>query len=265
MKRSVILLIVLGTVAAIATTVLVNSLRIGNQQTVLPEAAVIEETTIVVAAQDLPRGTFLSRRMVETRQIQLKDMPEGSVGDPEQAVRRVLAKPIKKGDLLLTTMFAQNFGEGLPEGMVSVEVSVDGSCASLYLACKINVIWTPSARSGQDAKSTRMFTGVSVWGIGDRTIVSPDGADGQAGRSSRRDKTVMLLLDMDQAERIIAATQRGTISLVLCHPEATWTVPEPSMAPESSPTPAEEWEVWVGEKRIRYRKEGGVWRRLATS
>ncbi len=93
---------------------------------------------------------------------------------------------------------------------------------------------------------------------------------GETGRSSSRDKTVMLLLDMDQTQRITVATQSGFISLPLCNPEDTWAavdVSEPEPAPEGPQTdsePSEEWEVWTinGEEseRSTFVKEGEVWR-----
>jgi Flp pilus assembly protein CpaB len=255
MKRSVILLIVLGTVAATATTVLVNSLRASGQQTVAQDVEVNRATTIVVAAQDLPKGTILSRRMVETQQIQPRDMPEGSVGDLQQAVRRVLAKPIKKGEPLLTVMFAQELIEALPKGKVLMGVPVDRSSASLSLGCKVNVMWTSKPKSGNKAESKALMGGISVWGIGDRTIVAPDGAERQAG-SSGRDPKVTLLLDLNQAQQIGVAMQSGTIWLTPRSQEDTWTAPvtvpatpEPSTPQEPSPKKPDRYQVhyWSGE------------------
>ncbi len=219
MKRSVIALIVLGAIAATAASLLVSSLRISGQQAVATERTVSEETTIVVAAQDLPKSTILDRDMVETKKVLLKDVPQGSVGDSEQAVGKVLAKPIKKGEAFLQTMFAQKLSEALPSGKMLLPVSVHGSTASLELGCTVNVIWTPDPRRGQEAESAMLMSGISVWGIGDRTIVSPDG---ETGRSSRNDNTVLLLLDEDQTQVITAATQSGFITLPMCNPDDIW-------------------------------------------
>ncbi len=251
MKRSVIALIVLGAIAATAASVLVNSLRISGQQAVATERTVSEEATIVVAAQDLLKGTILDRDMIETKQVLLTDVPDGSIRDPEQATERLLAKPIKKGEPLLTAMFAQELFEALPKGRVLMGVPVARSSASLSLGCKVNVMWTSNPRSGDEAESKALMGGISVWGIGDRTIVAPNGAERQAG-SSGRDSKVTLLLDLNQARQIGVAMQSGTIWLTPRSQEDTWTAPVTVPAtpePSTPPKKPDRYQVhyWSGE------------------
>ena len=230
-----------------------------------PNSAVIEETTIVVAAKNLAQGTVIDRDAVETRQMPLKDVPQGSVGDPTEAFDKILVAPIKKGEPLLRAIFARNLGEAVPKGKMLVDVSIEGSAASLYVPCKVNVMWTSSPMPGEEAESEMLFSGVSVWGIGDRTIVSPDGAV-VARRSSGRNQTVLLLVDLEQAQEIKAAMNSGGIWLALCNPSDIWLVPETNEpeAPQPDPEPVEEWEVLQinggEEERLIWVKEGDFWR-----
>ena len=268
MKGSVIALVVLGAVAALAASLLVSSLRVSARQADVQESAENEETTIVVAAKDIAQGTVIERDALETRQIPIKDMPNRGVRDSEDAFLRVLAKPIKKGEYLLETMLAENMTEAVPSGKMVLDVPIRAPSASLHLNCKVNVFCSSSARSGKPVDSPPLLTGVSVWGIGGWTVLSPDNKDTPGLRSSGRDQTVMLLLDMGQARKLTTAMLTGSVTLALCNRNDTWTLPEaaqpvpPSEKPQREPN--EEWEVLEinGEnnRSVIWVKEDGVWR-----
>jgi Flp pilus assembly protein CpaB len=270
MKWSVIALVALGAVAALAASLLVNSLRISGQQPVADETPVVEEITIVVAARDLEQGTLLEDDAIEVRPVALSDVQPGSVRQREDAFQKVIARPLNKGEALLDGMFARNLSEAVPNGKMLVDVIVDGSTASLDVPCKVNVMWTSTPEPGNEAESKMLFNGISVWGIGDRTIVSPQGPKDRAVRPSSYNETVLLLVDLKQAQRIKVALTSGSIWLPLCNPSDTWTElesPAPPPAEEKAqiePEPLESREVLQKngeeEERFIWVKEGSVWR-----
>ena len=90
MKWSVIALVALGTVAALCASVLVGALRSSDRADATEAVVDARETSIVVAARDLPPGTILKGDALETKQVSLSNAPQGFIDDPVRAVGKVL-------------------------------------------------------------------------------------------------------------------------------------------------------------------------------
>jgi pilus assembly protein CpaB len=58
------------------------------------------KTTVVRTATQLPGGTRLASADLEIDEVVIDDAPEGAVNDPADLVRRTLAAPVAKGQIM---------------------------------------------------------------------------------------------------------------------------------------------------------------------
>ncbi len=278
MKWSVIALVALGTVAALCATVLVGALRLGDRENVAETDPQATETTIVVAARDLPQGLLLKSDALAVQKISILVAPEDFIADPMLAVGKVLAETIVEGQPVLTSSFAEGSGlrlaANLPPGMRAVGVSLGGSSGLqglLYAGCYVDVLATTRGGRGSGPASRVLLERVLVLEIADQRSKSSAKGRGSSVRTSRRDERVVLMLDARQAGILQSAAASGTISLVMRHPleEAAATIEEESEeqpAIQQQPAPeAEEFdteEINGGARvKVTYIKRGGTWRR----
>ena len=272
MKWSVIALVALGTVAALCATVLVGALRLGDREDVAETDPQARETTIVVAARDLPQGLLLKSDALAVQNILILVAPQDFIADPMLAVGKVLNETIVKSQPVLTSSFAEGSGlrlaANLPPGMRAVGVSLGGSSGLqglLYAGCYVDVLATTKGGRGSGPASRILLVRVLVLEIEDQTRNSS-----AKGRISRRDERVVLMLDARQAGILKSAAASGTISLVMRHPleEAAAIIeeePEEQPAIQQPEPEAEEFdteEINGGARvKVTYIKRGGTWQR----
>ncbi len=277
MKWSVIALVALGTVAALCASVLVGALRSSDRADATEAGAQARETTIVVAARNLPPGTIIEGDTLATKQITLADAPEGFIADPVLAVGKVLNVAMVEGQAFLASGFASegsglHLAAALPPGMRAVGVSLGGSSGLrglLYSGCNVDVLATTKGGRGSEPKTRVLLERVRVLGIENQTIVSPENTRGSSSRSSRRSEMVLLMLDVFQARSLQSAVQSGTISLVLRHPLDEAVAPlekQPEDEPVAQQQPdAEEYiteEINGGAREtVIYIRRDGTWQR----
>ena len=278
MKWSVIALVALGTVAALCATVLVGALRTSDRVDAAEANTPARETTIVVAARDLPPGLLIENDALVVEQILISAAPEHFIADPVLAVGKVINAGMVKGQAILKTSFAEGSGlllaSSLPPGMRAVGVQLGGSSGLrglLYAGCNVDVLATFKAERGKLPVTRTLLERVRVLGIEDQTIVSSEKSRGNANRSYRRNEMVVLMLDAQRARVLKSAAASGTISLAMRHPldEASEAIDE---QPEEKPVvqvqlepQAEEYSTeeinGAARSKVTYVKRGDTWER----
>jgi pilus assembly protein CpaB len=227
MRWAVIILIVLGILAAISASLLVNTLRTEKKETLTGKGQV----KVVVAARSLPAMSWITSQNIEMKAVQKKGLAADYFSDPTQVVGKVLAVPIVKDQVLTkSSLITEGSGEQLaatlPAGMRAVSVPVSKHSVMgglLYPGCLVDVIATFNLRSSDakgEAISTTLLNGVRVLAIQDESIISRVDSQEQKPKVERNETqlTVTLMVDSRQAEALQLAMNNGKIALAMKNP-----------------------------------------------
>jgi len=229
MKLAVVLLVVLGVLAAGAAALVVGAVKSG------PEIRSPEAQTVgaLVAQKDLAAMTILTEGAVQTEMIPRSALPKGYLLNPVQAIGKSLRVEVMKGQVVTESCLAAPGSPAdclprIPTGMRVVTIPVSSRSISggfLCPGCLVDVITTaeqPGSSSRSRTVSRTLLQRTKVWGVDDETIVS---IQTQGGNSSPKSNPggsgtlrVSLLVDTRQAEALQAATARGPITLAIRNP-----------------------------------------------
>lgn len=208
-RRISFALIVALVVSAGATYLLYSRLR--SQRTATP-------TTIqlLAATQALSAGTALTRDNVKMIAWPANHPVEGALTKPEQAEGRSLIYPVTADQPLVETSLAQpGSGIGLsvkiPSGMRAVSVrsnDVVGVAGFLYPGSHVDVVLSVRTESSQTPIAQTILQNVPVLTAGQTFEPDPKGKAEQVN-------VVTLLLAPHDAEKMVLATQQGSIQFIL--------------------------------------------------
>lgn len=241
MKWSIIVLVVLGVMAATAAGLLASSLSHRNGRVVGPPA----EARIVVAARPMEANHILQAEDLVTRSLPATQAPRDSLRDPAMAIGKPLRAPVAEGQLLTVNSFIPDesprnmANRMLSPGQRAKTISLPEDAALeglLYPGCIVDVLWSYKGDSSKgSAMSRTLLEDVSVLAINRQTVLSENvdaRSDEASGRGSRNRQLVTLLLDSKQAATLQLAMDHGTISLALRNPtdEIQVTSPPVSLA-----------------------------------
>lgn len=219
MRWAIVLLILLGVLAAISAALLVASYG-GSQRR---ESVNLD---ILVATKALPAQTKLDASMVTQKTVARGEAPAKYYTNAVQVVGKLLIVPIAEGQVVTPEVFgdrenAAKFAAAIAEGMVAVPITPKDFAnleGLLYPGCLVDVIFTQRPGTGQDPVSVTLLQSVSVLAIGEYSVVSPKHeAEGLAAQSTES-KKVTLQLTPRQAKALQLAQENGTISLALRNP-----------------------------------------------
>ena len=236
MKWSVVILILLGVVAAASASILVASLKAGPKPLMPTAVQTPKDVDILVAKKELPAMTVLDADAVTVKKIPIGDAPEGFVGSPVGAIGKLLAVPVLEGQALTQDCFATDasgahLASTLTDGMRAISVSLTpDKVGLLYPGSIVDVLVSltiPSDDGNQRGEAVVMtlLQGISVLAIDDQTILSggKESSDIEhIGRS--RSRIVTLKVDSKQAKALQLATRFGAVSLALRNPLDTRSV-----------------------------------------
>lgn len=243
MRRSVVIVIALGLVAAIATAVLMGVWRVRLRPPVERSKAP-ENVEIVVAARALEPKTRLDADDVVVRVVPREEAPPGFVSSSVRVIGKALSTRLVKGEALLDTHLSTahvRIDELLSDGKLAVSITLtsrQGLENLLYPGCLVDVI--ASFRVSSEGQGTReaismvLLRALQVLAVNDSSIVSapkPDEKGGDTKASLGRNLNVTLKVDAQQAEALQLAQEHGTLSLALRSPA------KPT-SPESTPDKA---------------------------
>ena len=231
MKWGIVILLILGVVAAACAAVLMGVFSIGSSGSANAQSADIE---VAMARTSLPAMTVITLNHIIKDKIPRADLPQGQVVSPARVIGRVLTMPVVEGQVLTDSCFvAEGAGSQLaaaiPHGMRAVTISVSSKSMPdsilLYPGCVVDVLvayrLSTKASEGQ-AGSTTMLRGIQVIAVeGESVISNPDveGTTSGAKKSNTsRGTLVTLLVDTKQAEALQLAIENGNLSLSIRNP-----------------------------------------------
>jgi len=228
MRWAVIILVVLGLVAALSAALLIRGSPFNRRAglTMSPE------DDVVLAAKSLPAASVITSSDITKGKALKKELPEGYLSSPVQAVGKVLDVPVVEGQVLTKSLFVSDgtgaqLAAALPEGMRAVSVTLSNTSNKgglFYPGCVVDVL--ASFRLGQSevgqAISTTLLRGIQVLAVEGTSVVSKDAEEKAPGQVERtaggRGLTVTLMVDPKQAEALQVAMEYGTVSLAMRNP-----------------------------------------------
>ena len=227
MKWAIVVLIVLGLLAALSAILLVNALR--TEKDTLGGKG---EVTAVVAKMTLPSMSWITSQHIEVKEVPRKGLAVDYFSDPVQVVGKVLAVPIIKDQVLtrsnlITEGSGAQLATALPQGMRAVSIPISKHSVMgglLYPGCLVDVIATFRLRRTREAKgealSTTLLRGIQVLAVQNETIFTKADQDQPKAkvRQSSRDLTVTLMVDSRQAEALQLAMNNGKVTLAMRNP-----------------------------------------------
>jgi pilus assembly protein CpaB len=231
MKLGIIILVILGVVAAACAAMLVGILRTDSSRSAGKNSAEIEVATAKVS---MPAMTVLTLDHIVEKEVAKQDLPEGRLISPSQAIGKVLAMPVVKGQVLTDSCFVTegsgaHLAAALPYGMRAVSVTLSTKAIPdemlLYPGCVVDVLvsfrLSSSDRSKGQAISTTMLRGIQVLAVAGESVVSKPNTEtkiAKQGRGTGGAMTVTLMVDPKQAEALQLASDNGNIALTIRNP-----------------------------------------------
>lgn len=232
MKWGIIVLIILGVVAATCTALLVGTLRTGSSDSSGKNSS--SNIEVATAKISMPAMTVITLDHVVKEEVVKEDLPEGRLVSPSQVIGKVLAVPVVKGQVLTDTCFVTegtgaHLASALPYGMRAVSVNLSSKAIPdellLYPGCVVDVLvsfkLSSADRNKGQAISTTMLRGVQVLAVAGNSVVSKPDKEGESTAKARRTGsfvTVTLMVDPKQAEALQLASENGCISLAIRNP-----------------------------------------------
>ena len=230
MKWGIIILLILGVVAAISAAMLIGTLRAESSTNGKKSLAV----EVARAKRSLPAMTVMTLDNVITEKVPMNDLPEGRLVRPAQAIGKVLAVPVVEGQVLTDSCFVTEgtgalLAASLPHGMRAVTVTLSAKTIPdsllLYPGCVVDVLvsfkLSLGSRSDEQAISTTMLRGIQVLAVaGDSVVAAPKDKAESVAKPDRTNHvaTVTLMVDPKQAEALQLASDNGSIALAIRNP-----------------------------------------------
>jgi len=214
-NRAVFVLLASTLIGALALVVALRYL-ISPEQTAAYESKLFGH--VAIAGQDIKEGTVLAESQLTVTPWYSAPLPLGSTPNVAERVGRVTNADLKKGEVLLDSLFVQpaenrSLSESVQPGLRAMSIAVsDTSDVSGFIVAgnQVDVLLrVGDAESG--GFSRLIIERVLVLAVGR----DPDSKDPVTPRLV---KTVTLEVTPGQAERLDLARSLGTISLVLRNP-----------------------------------------------
>ena len=170
----------------------------------------------VASAAPIQAGEVLNPQNMKVVQWPVSSPLEGAFAKPEQIVGRTVLYPLAAGQPILTTQLT-TAGNGIgltskiPEGMRAISLRSDqivGVAGFLLPGTHVDVLVTFHPQGSPDAITTTVLQDVQILAAGQK--MTPD-ADAKASTTD----VVTLLVNPQDAERVVLASAQGTVHFVL--------------------------------------------------
>jgi pilus assembly protein CpaB len=223
MKRKLVVAIGLALIAMLSLWLYSRSLE--------KEVAGGQKVTVLVAGQEIAAGARLTKSM-----LAMRDMPEAYVhpasilkGEENKIIGRPVAAKIAQGQAILWSDFEMTKVTGklsgrIQKGQRAITIPVDNSgshAGMLQRGDRVDILGTFARNQGTDWATVTLLQNVPVLEIGD----GRHGDDMTGGAAQPRSFTsITLAVDLEEAELLVFAIQRGPINIVLRGTEDMETV-----------------------------------------
>lgn len=233
MKWSIIVLIVLGLLAAFSTAILVGVLRTDSSDSTAKDTS--SNVSIILAKTSLPAMSVISAGHITLREVPKKDLPDGYMSNPVQVVGRVLATSVVDEQILTESCFvtegsAAQLAAAIPHGMRAISVMLSSHAITgglLYPGSIVDILasfrLSSRERSKGQAVSTTLLQGIQVLAVENATVVSKKEeketiSAANANYSNNRKLMITLMVNSKQAEALQLAREYGSISIAMRNP-----------------------------------------------
>ena len=197
----------------------------------------LEAVDVFVANGDIPAGTTLgsavAAQLLTIQQIPRRLAPTGASVDVDaNNSTNVALNNIRSGEMVLLTRFgpAEQVSAGLaiPNGHVAVTVRLEDPnrvADFIKVGSKVAVFYTYAAAAGSTQPATAGATGKATrLLLNDVLILGVGAATGQTDQAAQVPSALMTLsVTQDEAERLILATQTGSIYFALMNEQSNVT------------------------------------------
>jgi pilus assembly protein CpaB len=243
MKLAVIVLIMLGLLAAGSAVLLVNVVQKRMDPRIDRDAV-----PVLVARENLPARKLVNGDDLEIKPIPRTGLPRGYFTNTSQAIGKVLKMAVVKDEPLTDAVFIPkgSVDELLRPGMLAFPAPLPRRTTAvdlLYPGCVVDVFATFPLRDSDkgDAVVTPLLQSIQVLGIEAVTVVSQQDDSGirKTGSSQTQNVTVTLEVNARQAAALQLALERGTLGLAMRNPlDKNWNPMEPMVVKEGQLTAA---------------------------
>ncbi len=226
MKWSVVILVLVGLIAAVAAAVLAGSLKIGAHAAA---PASDEEVTVLCATRDLPAMMVVDSSYLVQRKVQRSQVPEDFLGDASKVAGQMLAMEIKADQPFTKRHFgrkdASALAEAVKQGKRGFTLSLSPEAAMMNLimpGSSVDVLASIDvpAQNGKDRESisVTVLQGVYVLAVNDKTVMTEH--EGKTASSGITGGHVLLtlLVSPKEAELLELVRSKGQISLSMRNP-----------------------------------------------
>lgn len=206
---------------------------------------------VVVASRDLALGSVVRGEDVRTVRWPAESVPEGYAGRVEDVVGRGVISDVRANEPLLDSRLADPSGGGglqvtIPAGMRAVSVRVDeviGVAGFVLPGTRVDVLLTTNSSGDREAVSRVILQNVRAIAAGQEIQRDEDGTPMTV-------TVITLLVNLDDAERLVHAAAEGRIQLALRNTLDLDSV-ETSGSRISSLLSGRDREVTVTQRRVR--------------
>jgi pilus assembly protein CpaB len=234
MKWGIIVLLILGIVAAACAAMLVGTLRTDSSTSASKSSS--SNVEVAMTKISMPAMTVITLDHVIKEEVAKEKLPEGRLSSPSKVIGKVLAVPVVKGQILTDSCFVAegtgaHLAAALPYGMRAVSINLSNKAIPdellLYPGCVVDVLvsfkLSSADRSRGQAISTTMLRRVQVLAVAGDSVVSKQDQDKEGESTARARRTggvvtVTLMIDPRQAEALQLAADNGSISLSIRNP-----------------------------------------------
>lgn len=249
MKLAVVVLVILGLLAAGAVVVLVQAMALNRDVN-----RGVPTIDVLVALADLPARTRITGDNVVVKPMPKAGLPQGYFTDPSQAIGKILKLTMAKDQPLAESYFLlrTSVDDLLRPGMLAFQIPLARGTTPvdlLYPGCTVDVFATfpLSDRTKGEAVVTPLLQNIRVLGVRDETVVTPTEEKssgrfpGAGGGPRTGDVTVTLEVNSRQVAALQLALQRGQMGLAMRNPlDKEWNPMEPMVVKEGQLTAASE-------------------------
>lgn len=196
--------------------------------------------SVVVAADEVPRGAALEADSLALRPFPKDMAPPGALHRIEDAAGRSTLGHLVKGEVVLDAKLAPRGTKGgiaalIPSGMRAIAIQIPnvatGVAGFILPGNRVDVLISYDDRPGQPqvaAGAQTLLENVEILAV-DQRIEAP--AENRVDASEMR--SVTLLVTPDQAARLHVAMSKGTLHLSLRNPGDTARAPRPGRGPSA--------------------------------
>jgi len=180
-----------------------------------------EAETVLVASREINMNSPLSAESVRVERWSSRQIPRGSLSDLKQIEGKYARIRLYPGEPILAAK-VMTWGDAtnslkVPRGFraVSVKVTMDSSVSSLIEpGDKVDVIVVMKRSQDTPPMSKTILTAVQVFAVNMEMVRAPE-----KDKTLEDVRTISLLLDPEQAEKLAMGQELGTVRLTLRSPD----------------------------------------------